>query len=154
MVCLIRLCSHLRLNITLNNVDYDYDSGPEMDIHVDGHAGAADPYAGTPHGPWSGACLLISCPGIFFSKDRREEVIEVEEDPETTVISGQDGPVKLMTQSQWMKGCPEGGEQGFLFSLYNELSHDPCQCPNKCGYSVARNKGDFFPALVSQPLGS
>ena len=97
---------------------------------------------------------LINCPGIFFSKDRREEVIEVEEDPEIIAISGQDGPVKLMTQSQWMKGCPEGGEQGFLFSLYNELSHDPCQCPNKCGYSVARNKGDFFPVLVSQPLGS
>ena len=105
--------------------------------------------------PDPGAYLLIRCPGIFFSKDRREEVIEVEEDPETTVISGQDGLVKLMTQSQWMKGCPEGGEQGFLFSLYNELSHDPCQCPNKCGYSVARNKGDFFPVLVSsQPLGS
>ncbi|KAF9780320.1 ubiquitin conjugating enzyme family protein [Thelephora terrestris] len=110
--------------------DYDYDSGPEMDIHADGHAGAADPYA-----------------GIFFSKDRREEVIEVEEDPEVIVIPGQDGPVKLMTQSQWMKGCPEGGEQGFLFSLYNELSHDPCQCPSKCGYSVARTKGDFFPVL-------
>ena len=102
----------------------------------------------------SGGLLTISHPGIFFSKDRREEVIEVEEDPETIVIPGQDGPVKLMTQSQWMKGCPEGGEQGFLFSLYNELSRDPCQCPNKCGYSVARNKGDFFPVLVSQPPGS
>lgn len=99
----------------------------------------------------SEACSLISGPGIFFSKDRREEVIEVEEDPEIIVIPGQDGLVKLMTQSQWMKGCPEGGEQGFLFSLYNELSHDPCQCPNGCGYSVARNKGDFFPVLVSQP---
>jgi hypothetical protein len=75
----------------------------------------------------------------------------VEEDSEIVVIPGQDGPVKLMTQSQWMKGCPEGGEQGFLFSLYNELSHDTCQCPNKCGYSIARNKGDFFLALVSQP---
>ena len=74
----------------------------------------------------------------------------MEEDPETIAIPGQDGPVKLMTQSQWMKGCPEGGEQGFLFSLYNELSRDPCQCPNKCGFSVARNKGDFFPVLVSQ----
>lgn len=110
--------------------DYDYDSGPEMDILADGHPGAADPYA-----------------GIFFSKDRREEVIEVEEDPEIITVPQQDGPVKLMTQSQWMKGCPEGGEQGFLFSLYNELSHDPCQCPNKCGYSVARGKGDFFPVL-------
>jgi len=110
--------------------------------------------AASPSQPWPGSMLTDDRPGIFFSKDRREEVIEVEEDPEAIVIPGQDGPVKLMTQSQWMKGCPEGGEQGFLFSLYNELSHDPCQCPNKCGYSVARNKGDFFPALVSQPLGS
>lgn len=100
--------------------------------------------------PGPEACSLISGPGIFFSKDRREEVIEVEEDSEIIVIPGQDGPVKLMTQSQWMKGCPEGGEQGFLFSLYNELSHDPCQCPNECGYSVARNKSHFFPVLVSQ----
>ena len=104
--------------------------------------------------PGPEACSPICCSGIFFSKDRREEVIEVEEDPEIIVIPGQDGPVKLMTQSQWMKGCPEGGEQGFLFSLYNELSHDPCQCPNKCGYSIARNKGDFFPVFVSLPLGS
>lgn len=74
----------------------------------------------------------------------------MEEDPEIIVIAGQDGPVKLMTQSQWMKGCPEGGEQGFLFSLYNELSHGPCQCPGKCSYSVPRNKGDFFPVIVSQ----
>ena len=27
--------------------DYDYDSGPEMDIHAEGQVGAADPYAGT-----------------------------------------------------------------------------------------------------------
>lgn len=104
--------------------------------------------------PGPEACSPISCSGIFFSKDRREEVIEVEEDPEIIVVPGQDGPVKLMTQSQWMKGCPEGGEQGFLFSLYNELSHDPCQCPNKCGYSITRNKGDFFPVFVSLPSGS
>ena len=96
-----------------------------------------------------GGTLTATGLGIFFSKDRREEVIEVEEDPEIVIIPGQDAPVKSMTQSQWMKGCPEGGEQGFLFSLYNELSHDPCQCPNKCGYSVVRNKGDFFPVLVS-----
>lgn len=75
----------------------------------------------------------------------------MEEDPEIVAIPGQDGVVKLMTQSQWMKGCPEGGEQGFLFSLYNELSHDPCRCPNKCDHYVARNKGDFFLVLVSQP---
>ena len=60
--------------------------------------------------------------GIFFSKDRREEVIEVEEDPEVVLIPENMERVKLMTQGQWMKGCPEGGEQSFLFGLYSELS--------------------------------
>ncbi|KAI0787135.1 hypothetical protein BC629DRAFT_1582278 [Irpex lacteus] len=59
---------------------------------------------------------------IFFSKDRREEVIEVEEESET-----------IMTQGQWMKGCPEGGEQSFLFGLYSELSEGACKCPHGCG---------------------
>jgi hypothetical protein len=86
--------------------------------------------------------------GIFFSKDRHEEVIEVEEEPETVIIAGVDRPVKLMSQSEWMKGCPEGGEQGFLFSLYNELSQGLCPCPNTCGYSEPREKSDFFAILV------
>ena len=87
--------------------------------------------------------------GIFFSKDRREEVIEVEEEPETATI-GDKTDIKLMTQGQWMKGCPEGGEQGFLFGLYNELSEGECSCPNGCGYSVKRQKRDFFPLFVSE----
>ena len=54
-----------------------------------------------------------------------------------------------MTQSQWMKGCPEGGEQGFLFSLYSQLVEGQCPCPSGCGYSVARDKSHFFAIFVS-----
>ena len=82
--------------------------------------------------------------GIFFSKDRREEVIEVEEDTELVTPPGSSQPLKLMTQGQWMKGCPEGGEQGFLFSLYSQLSEGNCACPHDCGGSIPRDKSDFF----------
>ncbi|KAK7049543.1 hypothetical protein VNI00_005574 [Paramarasmius palmivorus] len=82
--------------------------------------------------------------GIFFSKDRREEVIEVEEEPEVTTIPNTNEQVKLMTQGQWMKGCPEGGEQSFLFALYSQLSEGSCPCPQGCGDSVPRKKSDFF----------
>lgn len=57
--------------------------------------------------------------------------------------------VKLMTQGQWMKGCPEGGEQGFLFSQYHELSEGRCPCPHGCGATVPRQKQDFFALFVS-----
>ncbi|KAI0340853.1 ubiquitin conjugating enzyme family protein [Trametopsis cervina] len=103
----------------------DYDSDYEDNA---GHGGSnADPYA-----------------GIFFSKDRREEVIEVEEEPETTIIPDSGEPAKLMTQGQWMKGCPEGSEQSFLFALYSELSDGACLCPHGCGKSTPRQKHDFF----------
>ncbi|KAG8745706.1 hypothetical protein FRC10_007186 [Ceratobasidium sp. 414] len=107
-------------------VDYDSDyeakavTGKETGIH-------GDPYA-----------------GIFFSKDRKEEVIEVEEEPELVHIPGKPELVPLMTQSEWMKGCPEGGEQGFLFQLYNGLSTGSCACPNQCGAARERSKADFF----------
>ncbi|KAK0468344.1 uncharacterized protein EV420DRAFT_1503974 [Desarmillaria tabescens] len=104
----------------------DYDSDYEnMQMDFTKTATDVDPYS-----------------GIFFSKDRREEVIEVEEDPETTVIDGVQ--VKIMTQGEWMKGCPEGGEQSFLFALYSQLTEGQCRCPNDCGTSVSRSKGDFF----------
>ncbi|KAG6900953.1 hypothetical protein C0993_004390 [Termitomyces sp. T159_Od127] len=87
--------------------------------------------------------------GIFFSKDRKEEVIEVEEQPEAVHVPGFTGQqVKLMTQGEWMKGCPEGGEQSFLFSLYSQLSEGECSCP-QCGAPVKRNKYDFFAFYVS-----
>ena len=92
--------------------------------------------------------------GIFFSKDRREEVIEVEEEPETVFIPDANEQVKLMTQGQWMKGCPEGGEQSFLFSLYRELSEGECKCPNGCGKSVQRSKRDVFPLFVRYSRGN
>ncbi len=54
-----------------------------------------------------------------------------------------------MTQNQWMKGCPEGGEQGFLFSLYSQLIEGKCPCPSACGYSITRTKSHFFAIFVS-----
>ncbi|KAL1660626.1 hypothetical protein GGF50DRAFT_106202 [Schizophyllum commune] len=104
--------------------DYDSDFG---DGPTNNGGAQADPYA-----------------GIFFSKDRREEVIEVEEEPEEVTLS--DGrKAKLMTQGQWMKGCSEGSEQSFLFQLYTQLSEGACPCPNAgCTYSIQRHKRDFF----------
>ncbi|PPQ63873.1 hypothetical protein CVT24_009499 [Panaeolus cyanescens] len=82
--------------------------------------------------------------GIFFSKDRKEEVIEIEEIPETYTVPGTDETVNLLTQGQWMKGCPEGGEQNHLFGLFSQLTSPTFPCPHKCGGTVPRNKGDFF----------
>jgi hypothetical protein len=75
-------------------------------------------------------------------------VIEVEEDPESVLIRDANESVKLMTQGQWMKGCPEGGEQGFLFGLYSQLSEGQCPCPQDCEGSVPRKKSDFFAIFV------
>ncbi|KAI0682282.1 ubiquitin conjugating enzyme family protein [Cerioporus squamosus] len=113
-------------------IDYDDDDFEEK---VDSSNGAAvDPYA-----------------GIFFSKDRREEVIEVEEEPELINVPGVAEKVPLMTQGQWMKGCPEGSEQSFLFSLYRELSEGECRCPEGCGESIQRKKSDFYALFPSFP---
>jgi hypothetical protein len=75
-------------------------------------------------------------------------VVEVEEDPRTVLIPGTSEPVKLMTQGQWMKGCPEGGEQAFLFGLYSQLSEGTCPCPQRCGATVTRKFSDFFAIFV------
>ncbi|KIJ20079.1 hypothetical protein PAXINDRAFT_174590 [Paxillus involutus ATCC 200175] len=108
--------------------DYvDYDS----DYETKRKTGEVDPYA-----------------GIFFSKDRREEVIEVEEEAETALVSGSKEPVKLMMQGEWMKGCPEGNEQSFLFALYDFLSTNSCPCPQSCGYKLDRKRSDFFPLVA------
>ena len=87
--------------------------------------------------------------GIFFSKDRREEVIEVEEEPEKVLLPGHKDKVPLMTQGEWMKGCPEGSEQTFLFSLYRELSEGVCRCPHGCGETITRKRSDFYALFVS-----
>ncbi|KAI0920787.1 hypothetical protein AcW2_005953 [Taiwanofungus camphoratus] len=105
-------------------VDYDSDYDTKATSNTAVHA---DPYA-----------------GIFISKDRREEVIEVEEEPEVVFVPEANEEVALMTQGQWMKGCPEGGEQSFLFSLYRELSEGECRCPHGCTGSIPRKKRDFF----------
>ncbi|KIJ70500.1 hypothetical protein HYDPIDRAFT_79185 [Hydnomerulius pinastri MD-312] len=104
----------------------DYDS----DYEAKHQTGEVDPYA-----------------GIFFSKDRREEVIEVEEEAETTTVPESKDPVKLMMQGEWMKGCPEGNEQSFLFALYDYLSTSSCPCPQSCGYKLDRKRSDFFPVF-------
>jgi hypothetical protein len=69
-------------------------------------------------------------------------------------LSGIGERVKLMTQNQWMKGCPEGGEQGFLFGLYSQLVEGKCPCPTGCGYSIPRTKSHFFSIFVSSPPSS
>ncbi|KAJ3547662.1 hypothetical protein NMY22_g1567 [Coprinellus aureogranulatus] len=105
--------------------DYlDYDDDFEDNIDKGNGVPDVDPYA-----------------GIFFSKDRREEVIEIEEEPET-YTRGE--TVKLVTQGQWMKGCPEKGEQNFLFGLYSQFMESEFACPHDCGAKIRRNKGDFF----------
>ncbi|KAH9833805.1 ubiquitin conjugating enzyme family protein [Rhodofomes roseus] len=109
--------------------DFDYyDSDDDVKPDRDGSHANADPYA-----------------GIFFSKDRREEVIEVEEEPDAALVLDVNEEATLMTQGQWMKGCPEGSEQSFLFSLYHELGEGECRCPHGCGESIIRQKRDFFP---------
>ena len=77
-------------------------------------------------------------------------MIEIEEYPDTMVIPGTTETVNLLTQGQWMKGCPEGGEQSFLFGLYSQLSSPDCPCPQECGASIPRTKGDFFALHVGQ----
>lgn len=47
-----------------------------------------------------------------------------------------------------MKGCPEGGEQGFLFSLYQSLTSGTCPCPYQCGNAIERKKSDMFALYV------
>lgn len=143
-------CGHSPLIQSLDDDEYiDYDDD-DFEEKIEGSNNAAvDPYAGA-HISWSRIDLPLSeSSGIFFSKDRREEVIEVEEEPELVPMPGVNGKVPLMTQGQWMKGCPEGSEQSFLFSLYRELSEGECRCPEGCGESITRKKSDFYALFVS-----
>ncbi|KAF5321022.1 hypothetical protein D9619_001097 [Psilocybe cf. subviscida] len=103
----------------------DYDSDFQMETTATSNANV-DPYS-----------------GIFFSKDRREEVIEIEEVPEI-MVGDDNGKIPIMTQGEWMKGCPEGGEQSHLFGLYSKLSTPTFPCPQDCGGTLKRNKGDFL----------
>ena len=127
----------------------DYDDSDFEDNAGGSNGAAVDPYAGADTCSGYQYVILSVYAGIFFSKDRREEVIEVEEEPEMVSMSGFNDKIPLMTQGQWMKGCPEGGEQSFLFGLYQELSSGECPCPHGCGATVTRKKSDFFALFVS-----
>lgn len=48
-----------------------------------------------------------------------------------------------------MSGCPEGGEQSFLFQLYNTLEEGGMPCSAGCGHSFTRKKQDFFCLFVN-----
>lgn len=90
--------------------------------------------------------------GIFFSKDRVEDIIEPIETEETTTISipgiNTTG-VKILGRGEWMSGCPESGEQSFLFQLYNTLEEGRMPCSAGCGHSFTRTREDFFCLFVN-----
>lgn len=106
-------------------------------------------------------------PGVFFSKTRREEVTEMIEEPEYALVSpgpnagttfsgpassaGSKIKVTLLSQGDFMRGCPETSEQVHLFSLYNKLSEQSRKCPNwqTCGGDIKLQKSDFVAIYVS-----
>ncbi|KAG8862328.1 hypothetical protein FRB96_001907 [Tulasnella sp. 330] len=100
--------------------------------------------------------------GIFFSKSRREEVNEIDEEPEYAVVavptptsgnpltgsasSGTKAKLPILSQADFMRGCPEASEQSYLFSLYHKLSEPKRRCPNwqNCGGEVKTTKSEFL----------
>ncbi|KLT45850.1 hypothetical protein CC85DRAFT_86895 [Cutaneotrichosporon oleaginosum] len=56
--------------------------------------------------------------------------------------------VRILSRGEWMSGCPEAGEQSFLFQLYNFLSEGSMACANRCGYTVPRMPQHFFPLFA------
>lgn len=130
-----------------NYADYDSDFEGMNDANTGAGNANVDPYSGETFLEVCSrflALIPMSSPGIFFSKDRKEEVIEIEEIPEMMVVFETNQTVPILTQGQWMRGCPEGGEQSHLFSLYAKLSSPGCPCPQECGATLTRLKGDFF----------
>lgn len=111
-----------------------------------------------------------------------EEIIEVRDGAKVASVvlpgSASDGTAKrvvickTMTISQWMSGCPEGGErqssraaekqrrslcavilageQGHLFQIYNMLSAEPMECSGQgCAQKYKRKAEDCFAMFVS-----
>ncbi|KZS97566.1 hypothetical protein SISNIDRAFT_449083 [Sistotremastrum niveocremeum HHB9708] len=123
-----------------SDAEMDLDEGDEDD-YVDYASDGDEIQVGNAKAPHASVDPYA---GIFFSKDRREEVIEMEDRPEFFKIPGFNDSIKIMSQSEFMSGCPEGGEQGFLFALYNQLANETFKCPTTCGHTFKRNKADFF----------
>lgn len=84
--------------------------------------------------------------GIFFSKSRREEVVEVDEEPEYTQNATL-GKLPILSRGDWMRGCPEASEQTHLFSLYNKASEPSRKC-NACSTLIPISKGDLLTIYV------
>ena len=81
---------------------------------------------------------------MVFSKNRRKEVVEIEEEPEFVKVHGYSQKLRVISLDEWKKGCPEGDEQFDLVSLYSQLGERDCYCPKRCGLKVKRNKADLF----------
>ena len=94
--------------------------------------------------------------GVFFSKDRVEEIVEPIEQLQRCTIDASFGrklTVEILGPGRWMSGCPEAGEQSHLFQLYSLLESESFHCPYGCGTTMSRKEGDFF-ALFVRPHSS
>ncbi|KAG9045669.1 hypothetical protein FS837_005881 [Tulasnella sp. UAMH 9824] len=89
--------------------------------------------------------------GIFFSKSRREEVVEVDEEPEYVQNAALGQKLPILTRGDWMRGCPEASEQTHLFSLYNKASEPSRKC-NACNTVIPIKKADLLTVYVSYKL--
>lgn len=89
--------------------------------------------------------------GIFFSKTRREEVVEVDEEPEYVQNAALGQKLPILTRGDWMRGCPEASEQTHLFSLYNKASEPSRKC-NACNTVIPISKADLLTIYVSTLL--
>ncbi|KAK4687368.1 hypothetical protein P7C73_g2746, partial [Tremellales sp. Uapishka_1] len=111
----------------------DFDDGFDADELDETEQLHSDPYA-----------------GVFFSKDRVEQIVEPSEKEEwaTIVPCGKKGArklkVRVLGKQEWMSGCPEGNEQSFLFQLYSLLEEAEVGCSSNCGHVFKKYKSDFF----------
>ncbi|KZO90889.1 hypothetical protein CALVIDRAFT_568673 [Calocera viscosa TUFC12733] len=110
-------------------MDYYDDDEEFLDLNLKRSGEEIDPY-----------------PCIFFSRGCRQEVTEIEETPERVTLYSTPSTSHvrpLMTQGEWMKGFPEGNEQGLLFGLWTNLQAPSAKCPNQGDASLARENGMF-----------